>query len=151
DLGATNPRNRWLFILSQRLGADFQPQLVLTGTEHQSPQAGLNLTYLLSSATVAFLEWSGGRSAGNLALSGYGPSVSGATAFRSRLSSGFTYTTPYKLSVTLEYDYDGAAPGRDDWAAVRTGPVTPYVRYREYAGTRAELAARQSWFGYVHW
>ena len=150
DWGATNEHSRWLLVLSQRLAADFQPQLSLTGTEHQSPQAGLDLTTLLNSATVAFLEWSGGRSAGNLALSGYGPSVSGAAAFRSRLSGGFTYTTPYKLSVTLEYDYDGAAPGHDEWATVRTGPLTPYVQYREYAGTRAELATRQSWFGYVH-
>src|SRR4029077_1261779 len=129
DLGATNRRSRWLLVFSQRLGADFQPQLSLTGAEHGSPQMGLDLTYLLNSATVAFLEWSGGRSADNLALSGYGASVSGAPAFRSRLSSGFTYTTPYKLSVTLEYDYDGAAPGNDEWATLRTGPLTPYVQY----------------------
>ncbi len=143
DLGATNRHSRWLLVLSQRLGADFQPQLSLTGAEHQSPQAGLDLTYLLNKATVAFVEWSGGRSVSNLA-------VSGAAAFRSRLSSGLTYTTPYKLSVTLEYDYDGAAPGYDAWAAVRTGPLTPYVQYREYAGAQGELATRQSAFGYVH-
>jgi hypothetical protein len=144
DLGATNRHSRWLLVLSQRLAADFQPQLSLTGAEHQSPQAGLDLTYLLSGATVAFLEWSGGRSTSNLA-------TSGATAFRSRLSSGFTYTTPFKLSVTLEYDYDGAAPGDDEWAAIRTGPLTPYVQYRQYAGAKGEPATRQSWFGYAHW
>lgn len=149
DLGATNGRSRWLLLLSQRLGTDFQPQLSLTGTEHQSPQAGLNVTYLLNSATVAYVEWSGGRGASNLAASGYFAGV--PTEFHSRLSTGFTYTTPYKLSVTLEYEYDGAAPSRSTWAELRNGPVESYVQYREYAGSQAELAARQNLFGYAHW
>jgi len=152
DLGATNGERRWMVILSQRLGGDFQPQLSVAGTEHQAPQAGLNLTYLLNQATVAYVEWSGGRSASNLALSGYyGPAVSGESVFRSRLSTGFTYTTPFKLSVTLEYEYDGAAPGRDEWNAVRSGPLAPYVQYRQYAANQGELAARENLFGYVHW
>ena len=171
DLGATNRRGRWELVLSQRWAADFQPQLSLTGTEHQSPQAGLNLTCLLNSATVAYLEWSGGRGPSNLAASGYfsavppgttGPiaaavpvvpatSPAATTAFHSRLSTGFTYTTPYKLSVTLEYEYDGAAPSRSDWAAIRRNAPAPYVQYREYAGSQTELAARQNLFGYAHW
>ena len=149
DLGATNSRSRWMLVLSQRLATDFQPQLSLTGSEHQSPQAGLNLTYLLNSATVAYVEWSGGRAPSNLAASGYFPAA--PTAFRSRLSTGFTYTTPYKLSVTLEYEYDGAAPDGSDWNAVRNGPLTPYVQYRQYAYSQAELASRQNVFGYAHW
>ena len=156
DLGATNSRGRWMLVLSQRLATDFQPQFSLTGTEHESPQAGLNLTYLVNSATVAYVEWSGGRSQSNLAASGYfpasaAPSVLVPTAFHSRLSTGFTYTTPYKLSVTLEYEYDEAAPDGGDWNAVRNGPLAPYVQYRQYAGSQAELAARQNLFGYAHW
>lgn len=192
DLGATNSRSRWMLVLSQRLATDFQPQFSLTGSDHQSPQAGLNLTYLLNSATVAYVEWSGGRAPSNLAVSGYftvpalttAPAAPGSlapaapasatsasaattpvprasatsaapalgpTAFRSRLSTGFTYTTPYKLSVTLEYEYDGAAPAGGDWNAVRMGPLTPYVQYRQYAGAQAELAARENLFGYAHW
>ncbi len=171
DLGATNSHSRWVLVLSQRLATDFQPQISVTGTEHEPPQAGLNLTYLLNSATVAYVEWSGGRSPANLAASGYfGTAAShaampgaealagaapvggtGATAFHSRLSTGFTYTTPYELSVTLEYEYDGAAPGNGDWRAVRNGPLAPYIQYREYAGAQEELAARENLFGYAHW
>lgn len=158
DLGATNDRSRWMLIVSQRLAADLQPQLSLTGADHESPQAGLNLTYLLNSATVAYVEWAGGRGASNLAASGYFGNVAAGSyfgmppaGFHSRLSTGFTYTTPYKLSMTLEYEYDGAAPSRSEWAAVRNGPLTPYVQYREYAGAQAELAARQNLFGYAHW
>jgi hypothetical protein len=151
DFGATNARSRWLLAWSQRLPADFQPQLSLSGAEGESPQAGLDLTRLVNRATVAYLEWSGGRSASNVALSGYGPAQPGDTAFRSRLSTGLTYTTSYKLSITLEYQYNEAAPSEAEWTALRSGPVPPYVRYRQYAAMRGEIATRQNWFGFAHW
>ena len=150
DFGATNDRSRWLVVASQRLGQDLQPQLSLTGAEHQSPQAGFDLTYLLNQATVAYAEWSGGRSPSNLHASGY-PALATDTAFRSRLSTGLTYTTASELSLTLEFEYDGAAPDALGWAALRTGPIPPYVQYRLYAGAQGELAARQNWFAYAHW
>jgi hypothetical protein len=171
DFGATNDRSRWLVVLSQRVATDFQPQLLVTGAQHSSPQVGLDLTHLLNSATVAYLEYSGGRSPSNLALSEYEPSVSGPavlglpvsepaisepsistqTAFRPRLSTGLAYTTPYKLSVTLEYEYDAAAPGSTGWRVLRTGPIPPYVQYRDYAALQGELATRQNLFVYAHW
>jgi hypothetical protein len=151
DFGATNARSRWLLVLSQRIADGLQPQFSLTAAEHQSPQAGLNLTYLVNRATVAYVEWSGGRAPSNLALSGYGPPISSSTSFASRLSTGATYTTSFKLSVTLEYEYDGAAPDDDEWMALRFGPLAPYVQYREYAAGQEELAARQNFFAYAHW
>jgi hypothetical protein len=150
DFGATNDRSRWLLVASQRLSQELQPQLLLTAAEHQSPQAGIDLTYLVSQAMVAYVEWSGGRSPSNLYASGY-PALPVDTAFRSRLSTGLTYTTASELSVTLEYEYNGAAPDALGWSAVRTGPIPPYVQYRLYAGAQGELAARQNWFGYAHW
>jgi hypothetical protein len=150
DFGATNGHSRWLLIASQRISPDLQPQISLTATDHQSPQAGFDLTYLLSQAMVAYVEWSGGRSPSNLYASGY-PALPGDTEFRSRLSSGLTYTTAAELSITLEYEYDGAAPDALGWTALRTGPIPPYVQYRLYAGAQGELAARQNWFAYAHW
>jgi hypothetical protein len=153
DLGATNGSNRWLLVWSQRLAPRFQPQLSLTGSQHESPRAGVDLTYLANQATVAYLEWSGTRSASNLSRSGYTPvpALSSDKSFRSRLSAGFTYTTSYKLSFTLEYQYDEAAPGDREWTLVRSGPVAPYVRYREYVGAEGELPTRQNVFLYAHW
>jgi hypothetical protein len=150
DFGATNGHSRWLLIASQRLSQELQPQISLTATDHESPQAGFDLTYLVSHATVAYLEWSGGRSPSNLSAGGY-PALPADNAFRSRLSSGLTYTTASELSLTLEYEYDGAAPDALGWNALRTGPIPPYVQYRLYAGSQGELAARQNWFGYAHW
>jgi hypothetical protein len=150
DFGATNGRSRWLVVASQRLTEDLQPQISLTAADRQSPQVGLDLTYLMSHAVVAYLEWSGGRSTSNLYSSGY-PAVAVDTAFRSRLSTGLTYTTAAELSITLEYESDAAAPDAPGWAAVHSGPIPPYVQYRVYAGSQGELAARQGWFGYAHW
>jgi len=151
DLGAANGTARWLLIWSQRLEQDLQPQILLTGAEHQSPQAGLNLTHVIDHATVAYLEWSGGRSSSNFTRSGYGARTSADTAFRSRVSAGLTYTTPHKLSLTLEYEYDGASPGNQEWTQLRDGPIPPYVRYRRYAGAQGELATRQNVFAYAQW
>jgi hypothetical protein len=150
DFGATNGRSRWLLVASQRLSQDLEPQVSLTAADHQSPQAGFDLTYLVNHAMVAYLEWSGGRSASNLHASKY-PAAAVDTGFHSRLSTGFTYSTASKLSVTLEYEYDGAAPNAPGWTALRDGPIPPYVQYRLYAAAQGELATRQGWFGYAHW
>lgn len=156
DFAATNSRTRWLLVLSQRLGAAFQPQLSVTGAEGEPPQAGLDATFLLNRATVAYIEGSWGRGASNVAASAGGASTPPSApapdrTFHSRLSTGVTYTTAYELSVTLEYEYDDAAAGRREWAALREGPVETYVSYRQYAGAQGEPATRQSWAAYAHW
>jgi hypothetical protein len=151
DFGATNASSRWLLIWSQRLGRELQPQILLTGAQHQPPRVGLDLTYLLNRATVAYMEWSGGRSASSLSRSGHGPGGWDDTAFDSQLSAGVTFTSSNKLSLTFEYEYDGTAPGSREWAAFRTGAIRPYVQYRQYIATQGDLATRQNLFGYVHW
>jgi hypothetical protein len=149
DFGASNSRNRWLIILSQRLAEGLQPQWLLTGADHQSPQVGFDVTKLLTSATVAYLEWSGGRSPGNLALSGAAPAVGAGSAFHSRLSTGLTYTTSFKLSLSLEYEYDDAAPDNRQWAALRRTPG-PFIQYREFVANQQDLATRDNVFAYAH-
>jgi hypothetical protein len=150
DFGATNGHSRWLLVASQRISPALQPQISLTATDHQSPQAGFDLTYLLNQAMVAYVEWSGGHSPSALYASGY-PALPADGEFRSHLSSGLTYTTASEFSVTLEYEYDGAAPDALGWSALRTGSIPPYVQYRLYAGSQGDLAARQNWFAYAHW
>jgi len=152
DFGATNGESRWVLILSERLADPWQPQWSLTGTDGgRSLQGGLDLTYLLNRSTVAYLEWAGGRSASNVTLSGSAPAATPDDAFRSRVATGMTYTTASKLSVSLEYEYDGAAPDGQPWAALRSGPLAPYVRYRDYAAAQQELTTRQNVFGYAQW
>jgi len=151
DFGATNACSRWLLIWSQRLGREFQPQILLTGAQHEPPRAGLDLTYLLNRATVAYVEWSGGRLASSGSRSGTGPVNRNGAVFNSQLSAGVTFTSSNKLSMTFEYEYDGTALGNREWAALRAGPIPPYVQYRQYVATQGDLATRQNLFGYVHW
>lgn len=148
DLGATNGQDRWLLALSQRLSDSINPQWLLYGEGSQSPQLGLNLTGVLGQATVAYLEWSGGRSASQWAQAlGTGDD----TAFRSRWATGLTYTTDNKVSITAEYDFNGAALTSDDWEALGRRAPLAYAQYRSWAQKAMDLPTQQSVFVYVSW
>jgi hypothetical protein len=146
DFGATNRQDRWLLALSQQLSEDLNPQWLMYGQAQQSPQLGFNLTTLWGQATVGFLEWSGGRSASQLvqALQGLDD-----TAFRSRLATGLTYTTDNKVSLTVEYDFNGAAPTAQAWDVLsQRGPLA-YGQYRQWVQDKFDLPTRQSALLYV--
>jgi hypothetical protein len=148
DLGATNSRGRWLVSLSQKVGTDWTPQWLAFGGEGQSPQLGMNLTALFGQSLVAYTEVSGGRAppvwaqALNLPQSG---------SFRARAATGLTYSTTSKVSVTLEYEYNGAGLGSAGWDAARFGNLSLYGRYREYALAQQDLPTRSNLFLYATW
>jgi hypothetical protein len=144
DVGATNFDNRMLIAYSQRLGS-FTPQVLLSKEGAQSPQVGLNVTSVLGSAAVAYVEWSGGRSTSQLAQALGRPEES---VFRSRLASGVTYNAPNKMSLTLEYQHDGGALSREGGAAL--APMDR-LAYRLWVQNRLEMVNRQSWFAYASW
>lgn len=148
DFGATNNQDRWLLALSQKLAPDFDPQWLVFGASHESPQLGLNLTTLVNDATVAFLEWSSGRSR---SLAAQALALSDDATFRVRAAGGATYTAPAKLSVTLEYDYNGAGLDEDAWNALRNGPASDYARYRTFVATRQEPPTKQNAFVFARW
>lgn len=145
DVGATNFANRMLIAYSQRLDGGFTPQVLLSKEGAQSPQVGLNLTAVLGSAAVAYVEWSGGRSPSQLAQALGRPE---ASSFRSRTATGVTYNAPNKLSLTLEYQHDGGALARDGWDAL---PTMDRLAYRLWVQNRLEMVSKQSWFGYASW
>jgi len=110
DFGSTNNRNRWLLAASHQLADNVNPQVVLYGDERQPVQMGLNLAMLVNDATVAHVEWSGGRQKSLLAQAlPLAPGVSQDEVFRNRVAAGMTYTSASKLSLTAEYHYNGAA------------------------------------------
>jgi hypothetical protein len=148
DFGSTNSAERWLLAYSQKFTADFTPQFLLFGEAHDAPQFGVNVTTLLNDATVAYLEWSGGT----------GPSLRSEAlalvddgAFRSRAAAGLTYTAPSKLSLTFEYDYNGAGLDDAGWDALRAGPPGAYLRYRTFVQTRQDLPTQRSVFLAALW
>lgn len=148
DLGATNNANRWLLSASKKLSDNVNPQWLIYGEEHHTPQLGANLTSVLNDATVAFAEWSGGRSR---SLRSQALNTEDDNAFRSRLATGLTYTTENKISLTLEYDYNGAGLDRHGWDALRSGSPVAYGQYRKWAQTIQDPVTRQSVFFYGTW
>jgi hypothetical protein len=148
DLGATNQRARWQVALSEKLSDALNPQWLLSGGAGQSPQLGMNLTALPNDATVTYLEWSGGRAASLAAQALMRP---GDAAFRSRLSTGLTYTTPNNLSLTAEYQYNGAGLDQDAWNALRHGPPAAYGLYRGFVANSQDPPTRHNVFLYALW
>ncbi|MDE2428155.1 MAG: hypothetical protein KGM99_05470 [Burkholderiales bacterium] len=148
DFGATNHQQRWLLALSQQFTKDIAPQLLIFGSKEQSPQIGLNLTTLVNDATVAYFEWSGGRLPSLMSQALLLPDD---TAFRQHLSTGVTYTTENKLSLTAEFEFNGTAPYQAQWAMLRRGSPLNYTRYRMLQQSAQELATRQEMFLYANW
>ncbi|UXY16611.1 OprO/OprP family phosphate-selective porin [Chitiniphilus purpureus] len=144
DGGASNPRERWLLVASHAFSPYFNPQWLLFGQAGQPVQAGFNWSVLLGDATVAYLEWAGGRMPALTA-------IDGPRAFRASWAGGLTWTAPGKLSLTLEYQRDGAAADEDGWAALRSSPMQDYGRYRDEADRRQALTTREAAMLFVRW
>lgn len=148
DWGATNRDDRWLLAASQKLSRSLNPQWILYGGSGQSPQLGLNLSGLLNDATVAHIEWSGGRAP---SLISQALMLQEDSAFRSRLATGLTYTAPNKLSLTLEYQYNGAGLDHAGWDELRRGPPAAYGLYRGFAADLQDPPTKQRVFLRANW
>ncbi|MFZ6801068.1 hypothetical protein [Undibacterium sp. Di24W] len=168
DFGATNHQGRYLIAVSQQLADGITPQWLIYGQERQAPQLGCNLTTLINDATVAYFEWSGGRSS-SLASQATKATQTAQTAqglnsgehrqFRNHLASGVTYTTTNKLSLSLEYEYSGTGMDAASWTLFRQGsgtasaiaPGAAYSRYRAFQQSTQELATKEELFFYANW
>jgi hypothetical protein len=148
DLGATNAQSHWMVALSQRIVPNLTPQWLLFGVGSGAPQLGLNLSSTLGASTVAYVEVSGGRMPSSLQQALAQP---GDAAIRSRLASGLTYSAPNKLSLTIEYEYDGAGLSRDAWSALQQGNPAVYGRYREFLGVQQDPPTQRGAFLYLTW
>jgi hypothetical protein len=148
DLGATNHTNRYLLAASQQFSDAFNPQVLLYGEQGKSPQMGLDLTRLFGDATVAFVEWSGGRSSSQYAQDLGAPE---GEAFRNRVSVGLTYTTESKISITLEAEYDGAALDKANWNVLPSQGPSRYLQYRDDVQAAQDLPTKEALFVYASW
>jgi opacity protein-like surface antigen len=148
DFGATNQRSRWLASLSHKLTDGISPQWLVYGEAGKLPQAGLNLTALVNDATVANFEWSAGRAR---SLVSQALALADDTYYRSRLATGLTYTTSQKISITLEYEYNGAGLDLRGWNSLRHGSPVAYARYRGFVANLQDLPTRQNLFIYASW
>jgi hypothetical protein len=148
DFGATNSRERWLIAVSQKLWGGFEPQLLVQGGAGQRTQVGVNATTLLNNATVAYVEASFGRMPTLLSQSF---AVSGDVPFRTQWATGLTYTSARNVSVTLEYEYNGAGLDRSEADALRQDSIGSYVNYRALTARVQSPPTRQRAFARVAW
>lgn len=154
DFGATNHDNRGLISYSPKLSENVNPKLLLYKSDQAPLQVGLNLTSLVSDATVIYIEWAGGRSLSQLAQAEslqHLPYLDDTT-FRSRSSTGLTYTTENKISFTLEYEYNGQGMQADQWNSIGHSPLVPlYGTFRAWLNAMQESPTRHAAFAYASW
>jgi hypothetical protein len=133
-LSRTNSINRWLVAGSHQIGATLRPQWLVYGEQGHSPEFGLNLNTLLGQSTVVYGEWSGGRSPSLPALAA---GRDNDLHFRTRSAFGVTYTLPADITMTLEWQSNGAGvtKGQDQTLAANDP--------RAWGNTLAWSAARQ--------
>jgi hypothetical protein len=150
---ATNDQNRLLIAVSQKISANINPQFLLYKESGQSAQFGLNLTHVIGDSIVAYVEWSGGDSASLLsqALNQQGIAPTGNTPFRNHLSTGLTYTTSNKISVTGEFEYNGGGLDQSDWDAVQHSSPLVYGVYRNWVQFMQEAPTKQAGMLYFNW
>jgi hypothetical protein len=117
--------------------------------------AGANLTWLMGDATVGHAEWAGGARR-SLPARATGEADGGA-AFRQALATGFAYTTPWRQTLTLEYQFNGAGLSRSAWRSLRVeaqrsaAGAARYGALRRHAREQQEPLSRSAWFVRVAW
>ena len=148
DWGATNHQHRALLAFAPSWGESLSAQGLLHLRQGHSAQWGLNLSGLVDQATVAHLEWAAGqsRTQWHEALDLPGPQ-----RWRHRLAAGATHTTRHKLTLTAELHYNGAAPGRSTWQALRGEPLPAYLQYRAWSLQALEPPTRWALFFHATW
>jgi hypothetical protein len=148
NVGATNPRNRWLLVGSTKFSDKLNAEVLLYGGEGIREQLGLNLSGLVGDATVVFGEFSTGKGPSLIAQS---LGTNADRRWRSRAAVGLTYTTEFNLSLTAEAEYNDAGPTRRQWHALPG--ISPFgqLGLLDTAQTLQDLPARSASFLYALW
>lgn len=147
DLGATNGRDKVLVTFSAQPSDKVSGQILAFAQRGIGTQWGANVTALLSDAAVGFAEWTSGR---DRSLWASAPVSSPAVNNRNRLSAGLTYSTPWKLSVTAELEYNGFAIDPRRWAQFpASGGLDAAQSYLVDAQARQDNASRKSYLLYL--
>ena len=142
DFGATNNRNRGLLTLSQQWGERVNTQLLLYKDAGLDVQPGASATALLSDSIVGHAEWSQAREP---SLSDRAWGIPGHQRSGQRVTLGATWTTPSKLSLTVERQHNGLALSNTDWNAVAAINPALLGAYLLTAERRQDLASRDAW------
>jgi len=145
DLGATNHRDRGQIVVGTRFSEGWSARWLVHDADGESPRLGASTTALLSQALVGHAEWSWSR---DRTLQDQALGLDGDERSHHRAAAGLTYTTAGKLSLTGEYQYNGAALDRDGWKALAANPAAAAAYYTA-ATALQDNAARSAWLVYA--
>lgn len=140
DIGATNNRDRGLLSVSNSWSAKFSSLLHLFVEQGGQPRLGASATALLNDATVAHVELAWGKEPAlvDRAMGNPGERRAGQGV------AGVTYTTKSKLSLSVEYEYNGHALKASQWDQLAASQPAALGGYLWLADRRQDLAARQA-------
>ncbi len=167
--GRTNSENRFLVSFSCN-ATDFNPQ-VLVFVDKDGPRYGLNISRGIGSSLVLYGEWSGGRTASLTSRSlSFGkdtgslprdapllPQTETGKRFQNDLSLGASWTSPFRLTVNLEYHFHQAGFDNgdfSDWVRLgrsNAGLASEFWFIRQYATDRQEPLMQQQVFLRLDW
>lgn len=145
DLGATNARDRGLFVLGVQPGERVNAQFLLYKEDGRDAQAGVTATALLADAWVAHGEWTTGREP-TLADRAWG--VDGHAVSGQRFAGGLTFSAAKGLSITAEYHANRFALSRAQWDGVAANAALANAYLLE-AQRRQDLPGREGWMLYA--
>lgn len=142
DLGATNHADRALLAMSAQPSGQVSLQLFAFHESNKGLQLGANATALLGDSVVGFAEWSGGKDHDLLSAA---LDAQPKVVNRQRATVGLTYTTPSRLALTAEYEYNGFALNRRQWnQALATYGIEPLGAYLYTVQQRQDIASRKA-------
>jgi hypothetical protein len=147
DWQRTNGANRGLLVVSQRVSATVQPQMLLYGEEKQDPQIGFNVSVVPASSVVAYAEWAGGRRA---SLIGRATGQDGK-AFRASSAVGASWTTPFDLTFIAEAQTNGAGSTPDQWRSLQANNMAGWGTAVQASVSAQELPTRYGAFFMANW
>ena len=146
DWGATNHASRALVVVGAQPADKLSLQGFAFSEQGKGAQLGLNANALLGDATVAYAEWAGGKDHDLLSAALGMP----RTKTAHRAAAGLTFTTPGKLSLTGELQYDGFALDKAGWNdALRVYGLEPLGAYLVEVQRRQDIASRKAAMVYV--
>jgi hypothetical protein len=148
DLASTNSRNRWLLAGSWRVTDNLAPEVLLFGGEGSSPQLGFNLSTLAGDSVVLFGEAALGQGPTLAATAGLAPLKN---VRQQRAAFGLTYTTPWNLSVTMEAEYNSAAPSLAQWRSWQAAHPAAGLALLGASSSAQDLPVRHAFFTYLTW
>lgn len=146
DLGATNNRNRLLLTANQQLSERISGQVLLYKEPGLDAQPGASLTALVSDAAVAHAEWSYAKGP---SLAAQAWATPGSQRSGHKLSTGLTYTTASKLSITGEFQFNGMALDQTSWNRTSAGNPGALPAYLIEVQRLQELASRRAYLVYL--